>query len=381
MMKQLIYYLFVVLYFLPLHVNSGEGEIYLGDLNKLDQKILDTEKAISINQKSPDPLKDLESLKEKLVLLKANYVAWNYSTKIEAQIDYANNKGWKNISAYLQQIAKACQTSGADEHFSDDCFLRVAGFKEFIKGRSILISEREDFNTFADHYSKNLESRMIVNTHFLDDLNKLIEKTNPYFSFKVLPLVTVKMGTVPQGPILNPTVYTAKKNANKDIVEDRTLVQFSIAFLSALTLLGLGVYSKKKKGLKKVRQFYSKIYFSARRSSVDLKIFGNINDYELNKFIKIEQNIIDALVSSSCIAKKGIIRFRRNQKQFILETKLEDVGGIQEKLGTSESDIFTSKLSALQQKTQALGGEMIFTELFNEKGENFSSSYSIVFPA
>ncbi len=380
MMKQMIYYLFVVFCFHPLNVNSGEGEIYLGDLNRLDQKILDTEKAISINQKSLDSLKDLEALKEKLVLLKANYEAWNYSTKIEAQIDYANNKGWKNVSAYLNQIANACQENVRDEYFTDDCFLRVAEFKEFIKGRSILNSEREDLNTFADHYSKNLESRMTINTQFMDDLNKLIDKTNPYFSFKVLPLVTVKMGTVPKVPILIPLVHMSKERSNHYFVEDITFVQVAVVFLSVMSMIVLGIYFKKKKCLKKVRQFYSKIYFSAKRCSVDLKIFGNINDYELSILSKIEQNIIDVISSASCVGSMAVMRFKRNQKHIILETKLEDVCGIQDKLGKDDSEIFTSKIIALQQKTQALGGEFIFTELFNEKGENISSSYSVVFP-
>jgi hypothetical protein len=376
-MKILFFILSVVLT-LPSYSVDEKADTFLVNLTLLDQKILDTEKAISILQgRNSEAVSKLESLKEMLVLVKSRFQVINYSTSIFDQIKLAQDNGWKNIAKYLIDTSETCQ---GFNNLKDDCLLKVAGIKEFVIGRKISKKSKEEFLIFSDNYLSFLESKIEINEKFIENLDFNLKETQKYFSFKSLPLVTVKIHKVP--PVKHPSVKDNVEQLNPELLVEKRIVfsSFLIGILVLILSVLFYVYLKKEKHMKKMKQFYTKVYFSGKKNNLELKIFGNIEPVDLIKLKKVELAFIDALVSSGTFANKAILRFKSNHNELIVETIFEDIGSIQSKLGAIDSEAFTSGLSRLQLKVQALGGELFFVNLFNEKGENNSTSYSVLIP-
>lgn len=372
MMKK-IAILIGLMIFCDLKADTEDAFMFINDLKKLDQKILDTEKAILINENNVTSVDFLENLKNNLVVIKSNYEAFLNSSSIDEQIEKAKNKKWKNTIIQLSVISKLCEGSNI---VVDDCLLAIGYFRQSVEGRSLSYSDKDELIKFSDLYSKKIEARAVMNSLFIEKINILLGKSEKLFEFSKKPTLMVKINPVKL--IIRPK--EVKVTDEKHFFENKKFgpVVMSALFV-VLSLIFCG-FLKNKKHSRNVKKYYSKIYFSAKRNNIKIKIFGSLNAGELLKLTKIEKNIVEVLVASNSFTNEGVVRFKKSHSHLIIETKFDISESIQHKMNSFEAGLFTSKIAALQQKIQALGGELLFVDKFNERGENTSSTYSIIFP-
>lgn len=348
------------------------------DMDKLNHKILKTELILSreIPEKDRD---DLEKLKQNLINIKSNFIAYNDSEGLDKAMALTVTKGWMTTNSFLNKIKISCSNI---EKMEKDCFIDLSNFDKFVATRAISLIDKETLLSLMATYAKFSEAKIVLNDSFENVTDELLKNYKNSFLKEEKPLVMVSL--TPPGTMKSEIVKTIpqpiKKIKNKDYVE-----AINMAYLYKYHLLGFfivltafSIYARSVGQKKELMSFYSNIFISAKKKRLKARIFGHINRRNIAKIRKINRPFLALLDSSTILNTNLDVKFKNRGNKVVIDTVLHVQKPIQELSSMDTYSLFAKELEVFEKSLHDFGGEFSITNTFDNEGKFNGAFFTIV---
>jgi hypothetical protein len=329
----------------------------------------DLERLESMDRVKPNSLY-AETITQYKTLL-VNYDRVNSPLSLESFALDASENGWRATAAKAKSLVTVCEGS---DIFRSKCIYNLKQLKLFVSGSNLNLESKESITSFINNYISESTLLSVFDEKFIGSFNQNSKLVNEAVAAaRAVPAMTIKITPVTK-------IATVVPVAVPDIVKSNNeYYYFSGALL--FFIMALAFYNKNKK-VKRVQRFYGQIFQVAYTAKLKLKLFGFIEPKSFSVVKKIEATYLDtieAFQSFQSLAPEIHVKFKTQNEMVKIETFLfshHSILGFVEK----EAEVLGRKLELLQQAVSACGGELIYSNHLNIKGEITNSNIVINLP-
>lgn len=328
--------------------------------------------------------------------LLAKYEILNSRLSLVKFSEDAGTSGWSNVKRISRNLAVVCEKGDVDQTACKDGIERL---KTFVIASNIEGSSKESIITFLEEYMLEVQTVGTFNSAFINkfdqnselvNIKKFNQKNGPPIIINIKPLeqqvakalknssndlqnAPLQRAVVVNTPVKD-IIKTNLERLNSVSPKDITLFVGSLCFflLSALT-----VHLSRRK--RQIKSFQGKVFKIANNNKVKVKIFGRTDLSGIKKPSFIEKRILDSFSLAKSVSNTAHIKFRIKNNILSIETLFFSKRSVQN-FFDKESFAFQKSLESLKNNAEESGGELIFNNKFNHKGEITQTSYTVSLP-
>lgn len=304
---------------------------------------------------------------EQYKLLLASYEKINSQLSLKKFAKDAQDIGWKATAKRADALAPICE--GA-EMGRTKCLSGLEEFVAFIKGSNLNSENKETIIAFLNDYSRGMSEIAAIDESFIVKFNESSRLLNEDVArSKAASAIVVKLSAPPK------VGASFKSRSTWTLIDGRAYTGLAAA-LVLTGLLGFGRIRKKKSTVQKL---YARLFHIGFKNKTKVRVFGAIDHKALPKLKIIEDHLVESLQLAKTFAPETHVKFRTHRNVLKLETVfLSDISLLS--YSQKEGELLKEKLSLLCQCVNECGGEMFFTNLFNNGGEITQTSINIHLP-
>jgi hypothetical protein len=246
------------------------------------------------NSLAADMLKDMTTLKGQF-----DYIATPLSLNDLAQD--AQDHGWLNLQKMSKDLTSVCD-SGAAQNVSA-CKVGLDQIRAFAFNSKLSPENKDSIYSFLDDYSAQMKAFEIINEGFIARFNKNAMAINAKVQDASKKLVPVSKVLVSED---------SKESAATLIANDmeRSKTEYFLFVLALGAALVGGKYVRNLRNEKTVNSFYSKLFTLAKKSNIQLRVFGNLTSTHVSLVKKIQLPFLNSVYLSRAVSNNAQVKLK-----------------------------------------------------------------------
>ena len=326
----------------------------------------DVERLESMKREKHDQLNDqifIDTIYQYRLLLK-NYESINNRLNLQSFVSDANENGWKITASKALDLVAVCEGSTGN---IEQCIQELNKLKVFVEDSNLALANKESINGFIDNYITESKHLSVFDDEFISSFNQNSSLINQQLKTnEPISKMTVRITPVKKTPVIE----SVKRNY---------FWQYIIFSSVLFCLLGFVFIYKKSKMSKALKCFYRNVFQVANKNKIKIRLFGQLDSSGLALVGNIEKAYLETIPFLNTFASEARVKFKTSDYDVKVETEFLcnlSLISFMEK----EALVLKEKLENLQREVSECGGEFIYCNQFNLKGEVAKTSYIISLP-
>lgn len=340
-------------------------EKYKNNFELLNHDISRMESVLQKNNNSlaADMLKDMTTLK-----LQFDHVTNPLSLTDLAQD--AQDHGWMNLQRMAKELAPACDSSSAANTAA--CKTGLDQIRSFAFNSKLSPENKDSIYSFLDDYTVQMKAFEVINAGFIARFNKNAAAINTKIE-EASKKQTTSVAISSSAPAVTGTTAIAN-----DLQRSKAEYFF---FVLALGIILYGAnYLRNLKNEKTVNSFYSKLFTLAKKSNIQLRVFGNLTTTHVSLVKKIQLPFLNSVYLSRAVSNNAQVKFKNKKNNVSIEVSFTTSRSLQNVMEMPKEKAFKESVEALQTAVESDGGEFVYSNRFNSLGELVQSSLILHMP-
>ena len=336
----------------------------------LNKTIIDLDFLLEKNIPNLDN-KELEVLKWGLIDIKNNLVNLEKKTAISDALALAENHKWNSVTNVLLKIEEICSNI---EKMGNECSTKINEFDNFLGLLTLSASDKSILKEFVNEYSTFIKAKLIINDNFVKTLNTSLIKFDSLINVPGKPLASIKLSApiLKELPTIKKELFLVHKKENSlftQLMETNKIIKTSVFVFLLLLIFSVSrkLYLKRLK-LKKINNFYQVILYGNHKNKIKTKIFGRVGVNDFKKFNHVRSTYVELVELLGPLKSAMDIKFKKNNKTFIIETLLHTSIPLQQYLSSENHNLLSLVVNRLNEVTSQVAGKVLITNSFDQSG-------------
>jgi hypothetical protein len=315
------------------------------------------------NTLAAEMLKDMTTLK-----LQFDHIANPLSLNDLAQD--AQDHGWMNLQRMSKELAPACETSAAQNTAA--CKSGLSQMRSFAFNSKLSAENKDSIYSFLDDYSAQMKAFEVITPAFIARFNKNSAAIN----------AKIEEATKKLTPPVALTAKSEEVSGTTAIANDldRSKTEYFFFVLALGVILYGANFLRNLKNEKTVNSFYSKLFTLAKKSNIQLRVFGNLTTTHVSLVKKIQLPFLNSVYLSRAVSNNAQVKFKNKKNNVSIEVSFTTSRSLQNVMEMPKEKAFKESVEALQAAVESDGGEFVYSNRFNSLGELVQSSLILHMP-
>lgn len=357
----------LVLILLSFNANAntiGTFDKYKGNFDLLNQDIKRME---SVQQKNSNALA-AEMLKD-MIVFKSHFDYIASPLSLADLNQDAKDNGWSNLQRMSGELQSVCE--GAGQSLAG-CKAGLEQIRLLAFNSKLSAENKDSIYSFIDDYILQIKAFEIVNPTFIARFNKNAEVINTKIQAATKKVVETESAVAPVERI------PATELIAEDIVLTKTHYFFFILAISFIMIAAH--FYRNFRNQKTVTTFYSKLFTLAKKSNIQLRVFGSLTTAHVALVKKIQLPFLNSVYLSRAVSNNAQVKFKNKKNNVSIEVSFITSRSLQNVMDMPKEKAFKESVEALQAAVESDGGEFVYSNRFNSLGELVQSSLVLHMP-